>query len=94
MTKTSSPGPIHVVRFGNIRVAVWENRNQEGRTYYSIDLERSYCDKEGARQSQNINLHPNEIAKVTGALNQAYADLHALPKLNQPGADDPGGASS
>jgi hypothetical protein len=85
MTKPSNPGPIHVVRFGNIRVAVWENRNQEGRTYHSLDLERSYRDKEGAWQSQNINLRPNEIAKVTGALAKVYADLHTLPELQRSG---------
>lgn len=89
MTKPSTPGPVHVVRFGSIRVAIWENRNQEGRIYHSLDLERSYRDKEGNWHSQNINLRPNEIAKVTGALGLAYADLHTLPKLNQPGADDP-----
>lgn len=89
MTTTSNPGPVHAIRFGNVRVTVWENRNAEGRTYHSLDLERSYRDKDGEWRSQNINLHANEIPKVTAALQQAYADLHLLPKFGPSGDSDP-----
>lgn len=88
MTNTSKPGPIHAIRFGNVRVTVWENRNAEGKVYHSLDLERSYRNKDGEWQSQNINLHANEIAKVTAALNQAYADLHLLSKFDTNGGSD------
>ncbi|MBB5353853.1 hypothetical protein HNR46_004117 [Haloferula luteola] len=88
MTKTSNPGPVDTGRFGSIRVAVWENQSQDGRTYHSLDLERSYRDKDGAWQSQNLSLRANEIAKIRGALDQVYADLHLLPALQRSSATE------
>jgi hypothetical protein len=38
--------PVHAVRLRNVRAAVWANRN-EGGTYYTVTLSRSYRDQEG-----------------------------------------------
>lgn len=40
--------PVHEVRFGNVKAAVWENRNQNG-TWHSVSLSRSYKDGDAWR---------------------------------------------
>jgi hypothetical protein len=36
--------PVHEVRIGAIKAAVWRNENDNGVRYYSINLQRSYKD--------------------------------------------------
>ena len=73
--------PIHEVRFGNVRVAIWANKGEEGRTFHNFSLERSYRDKEGNWQNQQLSLGVREVAKITRALETAYADYYTLPQL-------------
>ena len=40
--------PKHEVRFGTVKVAVWEDTSREGRTFHSFDLRRSYNSQETA----------------------------------------------
>lgn len=83
MTLEPKQKPVHEVRFGNVRVSIWANRNQEGQLFHSFALERSYRDQSGEWQSQQLSLSLTEIAKVTGALNKAYADYYTLPNVRQ-----------
>src|SRR5919205_855692 len=46
--------PIHVVRFGKIQAAIWENWSSElGLTVYNVTVSRSYRDGDGQWQSSN-----------------------------------------
>ena len=38
--------PLHVVRFGNIRAAIWSNRNGKDEEWYSVTIMRRYRDGE------------------------------------------------
>ena len=68
MTLRPKQKPVHEVRYGNVRVAIWANRNKENHVFHSFGLERSYRDQDGNWHSQHISLGVSEIAKVRAAL--------------------------
>jgi hypothetical protein len=39
--------PVHEVRLGKIRAAIWGNRNADGNTWHGVTFSRRYRDKEG-----------------------------------------------
>lgn len=75
--------PKHEVRFGTVKVAVWENTSREGKTFHSFDLRRSYRDQDGEWHDQKISLNLSEIAKVRAALGKVYEDYHTLPEFKR-----------
>lgn len=80
--------PKHEVRFGTVKVAIWENESREGNTFHSFDLRRSYRDQEGNWHDQKISLNLNEIAKVQAALAKSYEDYHLMETFRRdPKAD-------
>ncbi|MFT6238001.1 MAG: hypothetical protein ACJAQT_000070 [Akkermansiaceae bacterium] len=85
--------PVHDVRFGTVKVAIWANKSHEGKTFHSFDLRRSYRDQQGEWQEQKISLNLNEIAKVRGALAKAYEDYHILPEFKRDEASTSQGAA-
>lgn len=42
--------PVHEIRFGRIKAAVWENESQNG-TRHNVTLQRLYVDDEGQWQT-------------------------------------------
>ncbi|MBB5353861.1 hypothetical protein HNR46_004125 [Haloferula luteola] len=88
MAKKLNPQPIHKVRFGHIQVSIWSNTDAEGTTFHTLSLERSYRLGEEWK-SQTLTLRPNEVARVTGALQQVYADLHLHPDCASNPAREP-----
>ena len=83
MTETSKQQPAHRVQFGNVKVAVWLNSNEQGYTFPNFGLTRSYKDSAENWQEQTISLNASEIAKVTHALNKAYQDYYTLPQFRK-----------
>jgi hypothetical protein len=75
--------PKHEVRFGTVKVAVWENTSREGKTFHSFDLRRSYRDQDGEWHDQKISLNLSEIAKVQAALAKVYEDYHLMPEFRR-----------
>ena len=49
MSKSTNT-PAHDIRYGAIRVAIWENQSESG-PFYATTLERFYRDKDGNPQS-------------------------------------------
>ena len=46
----ASQKPIHVIRFGRIKVAIWENQSQNG-PWHSVQVCRVYCvNKDGRKE--------------------------------------------
>ena len=80
---TQTQKPKHEVRFGTVKVAVWENTSREGKIFHSFDLRRSYRDQDGEWHDQKISLNLNEIAKVQGALSKVYEDYHLMPEFRR-----------
>ena len=39
--RNTRPRPVHEIRFGQVRAAIWENQTEKG-TRYNVTLSRSY----------------------------------------------------
>jgi hypothetical protein len=50
MSTKEKTRPIHEIRFGRIKVAIWENDSQNG-TRHNVTLQRLYVDDAGQWQS-------------------------------------------
>src|SRR4051794_26480563 len=64
--------PIHVVRFGKIQAAIWENWSSElGMPVYNVTVSRSYRDGDGQWQSSNSFGLP-DLLLLAKAVDQAH----------------------
>ena len=50
MSTKEKARPVHEVRFGRIKAAIWENDSQNG-TRHNVSLQRLYVDDQGQWQS-------------------------------------------
>ena len=63
--------PSYKARYGRVEAAVWE-REREGRTAYSVTLQRSYQDREGKWQ-RTSSLDEGDLLPAAKALEDVYA---------------------
>lgn len=70
--------PIETFRLGQIKATVWANRNQN-RTYYSVNITRSYTDQNGRWQDTG-SLMVHHIPLVQKVLEHAYAYIYELQR--------------
>ena len=61
--------PVHVVRFGAIKAAVWLNQTASG-PIHNVTLARSYKDGEEWRESGSFG--PDDLLAAAKALDQAH----------------------
>lgn len=65
-------------RAGAVSATVWKNeqqvRNAQNFSYFSVNLDRSYKDKQGAWQ-KTTSLRLNDLPKAALVLNKAYEFL-------------------
>ena len=74
--------PAHKIRDGLLAVTIWENEH-DGKSYYSVDLTRSYKDGDDWKESKSLSAH--DLLKAANLINQAYNwILHS----NNPPSDD------
>lgn len=66
--------PVHEIRFGKIRAAIWENGNEEGRTRYSVTFSRLYKDGDQWRDSGSFGR--NELLLLAKVADAAHTFLH------------------
>ena len=84
--------PVDEIRLGNVRAAIWENSNEEGKVFFSLTIDVSYADKQGNWQ-QKKSFSMNEclrLEKVAGQvalriqeLNQEAANASRLDQAEQ-----------
>lgn len=78
--------PIYKQKAGTISVAVFENKGKgkDGKEYVfkTVNLQRSYKDKDGEWQNQDVSLRSDEIPKATMLLGLAFKEcvLKAKPE--------------
>ena len=51
--KSTNNQPIEKYTLGRLSLAVWENRSDDGETYYKVTLDRRYRDAQGTWQTTN-----------------------------------------
>lgn len=63
--------PVHEVRLGNIRAAVWANQNGDGDVWYNATISRRYRDGDEWRDATSFSRE--ELPIVALAANKAHA---------------------
>lgn len=77
MTNSTSQKPTHSIRYGNIRVAIWQN----DKGFYNVTMERGYK-KADETWSQSQSFGRDDLPKLKQALDEAYRWI-----FNQPASD-------
>jgi len=76
--------PVHQIRFGAIKAAIWKNTNGNNSSWFSVTLRRSY--KDGDEWSDTDSLRRDDLPIAEKALGMAYAwiwDQHNAPSPEQ-----------
>lgn len=79
-TKTSNGGkakaspPVHSVRFGAVKAAVWENDTQHG-VMHNVTVSRSYKDDQGNWQESG-SFGADDLLPLAKALDAAHSWIH------------------
>ncbi len=86
---TTNSKPFDNIRIGPIQAAIWRNAGTDGRSYYSVTMEKRYRDADGNWQSTS-SFHRDDllvIGKVTDKaydrINDAIAEDRAQTAQNQ-----------
>lgn len=85
-TKTGDGGkgkanpPVHTVRFGAVKAAVWENQTQHG-PMFNVTVSRSYKD-EGGDWQESTSFGTDDLLTLAKALDQAHSWIfnHRRPR--------------
>ena len=85
---TTNNKPIETIRIGNIRAAVWENQSEEGRTYHSVSVTRSY--KDGEDWKGTTVFGRDDLPRVELASRKAYEYIYLGAEQSTDPADKEG----
>lgn len=72
MTSTSTNRPEKTIRIGSTNVAIWRRLTEDGKAFYSVQVARSYRDKEGNVQYVDSFNH-DDLLNVAELFRQAQA---------------------
>ena len=63
--------PVHEIRLGKIKVAIWSNRSPNNETWYSVTVARSY--KDADEWKDTTSFRRDDLPIVSKAIDMAYA---------------------
>ena len=66
----NSKPPIHTVRFGSVKAAIWQNETSNGHMY-NVTVSRTYRDGEQFKDSSSFG--PDELLTLAKALDEAHS---------------------
>lgn len=66
--------PVHTVRFGSIKAAIWDNQTQHG-VMHNVTVSRSYRDDRNNWQESG-SFSVDELLALAKALDQAHSWIH------------------
>ena len=69
--------PIDKIRFGRLAVTIWENTSQNGDSFHSFSLERTYTDADGNPQSIS-SFRRNDLLTLAEALRKAHERAYEI----------------
>ena len=73
--------PVHEIRFGRIKAAVWENESQNG-TRHNVTLQRLYVDDEGQWQS-SVSFGRDDLPLVAKVVDLAHSWIYEHGQENR-----------
>lgn len=73
--------PALKLRDGRLKLTVWKNASEEGKSFYSSVLTRSY--KEGEEWKESSSLSPEDLLPAARILSEAYGRILALRRDDQ-----------
>ena len=79
--------PVHEVRIGAIKAAVWANATDSGGTRYAVTIARIYRDK-GGQWQQTTSFGVDDLPVLQKVIDQAFeAVLHLQGNASSPAPD-------
>ena len=69
--------PIHEIRFGAVKAAIWENQNEKG-TRYSVSVTRLY--KEGAEWKRTESFGRDDLPLLVKVADEAHTWIFQHPQ--------------
>jgi len=72
--KPKGKPPVHTVRFGPIKAAIWENQTQHG-PMHNVTVTRSYKD-DGGNWQESASFGVDDLLPLAKALNDAHSWIH------------------
>ena len=63
--------PVHEIRLGRIRAAIWANQNQRNEVWFNVTVSRLYRD--GARWQDTTSYRRDDLPLVSKVVNMAHA---------------------
>ncbi len=72
--KAKANPPVHTVRFGAVKAAVWENQTQHG-VMHNVTVSRSYKDDQGDWQ-ESSSFGADDLLSLAKALDAAHSWIH------------------
>ena len=77
---TNQPAkPTAKLRDGVLSVAVWANKSEDGKLFYSTTFARSYKDGEDWKETTSLNA--DDLLKVSRLLQRAYDKIVELKQM-------------
>ena len=68
---TTSNQPFDRIHIGPIQAAIWRNTGNDGRSYYSVTMEKRYRDASGNWQSTN-SFHRDDMLVIGKVSDKVY----------------------
>jgi len=69
--------PVHQVRLGTIKAAVWANTSEDGRTRYSVTVQRIYRDNDEWKHTTAFRR--NDLLVLAKVLDMAHSWICQQP---------------
>ncbi|MCL4740962.1 MAG: hypothetical protein KJZ54_02050 [Phycisphaerales bacterium] len=79
--------PVHVVRYGAIKAAIWRNETSAG-PMYNVTVSRTY--KEGDEWRESTSFGADDLLVLAKALNEAHSWIFAQRAKSAQERDDSG----
>jgi hypothetical protein len=76
-TKSAQPRPVHTVRYGSIKAAVWRNIVDSGnssRAMYNVSVSRSYKDGDEWKDSSSFGY--DDLLLLAKAVKECHSFIH------------------
>ena len=74
--------PAQTIRLGRIKVAIWKNQSEDGKTWFNVTVSRSY--NEGGDWKDTDSYRRDDLPVVAKAMDMAYAWIWDQRETSRP----------